>query len=69
MLDDLTAALDKEELQSEAASSAIPETNGDQPLMDPDSGCALPEDEDSAILTMIAQDGVSMQDMFKLNDW
>jgi hypothetical protein len=71
MLDDLSAASDELEqaLRSGAASPAIHDMSGDQPLMDPDSGCGIPQNEEPAILTMIAHDGVSLQDLFKLNDW
>ncbi len=68
MIDDLSAAMAEQaqELQSEAAASDI---SGDQPLMDPDSGCSNFSSEEPAILTMIAQDGISMQEMLNLNDW
>jgi hypothetical protein len=71
MLDDLSAALEEQarDIPSEAAAPAMPDTSGDQPLMDPDSGCRSLNGEESAILTVIAQDGVSLQEMFKLNDW
>ena len=70
MLDDLTAALDeqKRELAREGTSLAATDLRGDAPLMDPDSGCGRENDE-PAILTVVAQDGVSLQEMFKLNDW
>ena len=70
MLDDLTAALEeqKRELLAEEASPAARDISGDQPLMDPDNGCG-PNSEEPAILTVIAQDGVSLQEVFKLNDW
>lgn len=71
MLDDISAALDEQakELTSAIAAPALCDAGGDQPLMDPDTGCEIPQDEGSAILTMIAHDGVTLQDMFKLNDW
>jgi hypothetical protein len=71
MLDDISAALDEQArtLPAETAAPARRDASGDQPLMDPDTGCAIPQNEESAILTMIAHDGVSLQDMFKLNDW
>jgi hypothetical protein len=71
MLDDISAASEEQAqaLQLGTAAPAMGDTSGDQPLMDPDTGCEIPQNEESAILTMIAHDGVSLQDMFKLNDW
>ena len=71
MIDDLSAAMAEQarEFQSEAAAPEMQESCGDPPLMDPDTGCSRPDKTEPAILTMIAQDGVSMQEMLNLNDW
>jgi len=71
MIDDLTAAMAEQEqaLQPESAAAETPEICGDPPLMDPDTGCSIPDNAEPAILTMIAQDGVTIQEMLNLNDW
>jgi hypothetical protein len=70
MLDDLSADLEEqkpESLTESAAPSVADETN-DQPPVEFIPGSIL--EGDSAVLTVIAQDGMSAQDMFiKLNDW
>ena len=73
MLDDLSADLEEseeqtEELTSESTAPAMIDIGSNQPLMPPDPGGSI-FNEESAILTVVAQDGVSLQDMFKLNDW
>jgi hypothetical protein len=72
MLDDLPAALAESaeqagEPSSETIEPVIVDTGGDQSLMQLDPGSII--DEESPILTVVAQDGISLQDMFKLNDW
>lgn len=54
-------------LPSEPTAPAVVDTGSDQPLMQFDPSGAL--NDDSAILTVVAQDGISLQEMFKLNDW
>jgi hypothetical protein len=73
MLDDLSADLEEsgeqtQELTSESIAPAMIDIGGNQALMPPDPGGSI-LNEESAILTVVAQDGVSLQDMFKLNDW
>jgi hypothetical protein len=76
MLDDLSADLEDTEeseeqtqgLTSESTAPAMIDIGSNQPLMPPDPGGSM-YNEESAILTVVAQDGVSLQDMFKLNDW
>jgi hypothetical protein len=67
MLDDLSAELEEhKESQTESTAPSVIDTANDQPsTIIP--GSAL--DRDSAVLTVIAQDGMSMKDMFELNDW
>jgi len=69
MLDDLSAELEeqKQESQQESVAHSVTDTTNDQPPMEIIPGISL--DGDSAVLTVIAQDGMSLQDMFKLNDW
>jgi hypothetical protein len=72
MLDDLSAALAEsaeqtEELSSETTEPVIIDPSGDQPPIQLGSGSTI--NEESPILTVVAQDGISLQDMFKLNDW
>jgi hypothetical protein len=69
MLDDLSAELEEQKQESQSGSTAPSaiDTANDQPSMEIIPGSTL--DRDSAVLTVIAQDGMSMQDMFELNDW
>jgi hypothetical protein len=72
MLDDLSEAVDESQEQtggssSEAVTPAIINMGGDQPFIQPDPGSII--SEESPILTVVAEDGISLQDMFKLNDW
>jgi hypothetical protein len=72
MLDDLSAELTDsaepiEALPSEQAVHSKIGLNSDPPLMQPDSGRVM--NDNAATLTVIAKDGVSLQEMFKLNDW
>ena len=69
MLDDLSADLEEEKDESPAA-SAEPDadcTVADRPLMGLVAGGTM--DGDSAILTVIAKEGMSAQEVFELNDW
>ena len=69
MLDDLSAELEEQEQESpqESTTPSVIDTANDRPPMELIPGSTL--DRDSAVLTVIAQDGMSMQDMFELNDW
>ncbi|MBN1568503.1 MAG: PilZ domain-containing protein [Acidobacteria bacterium] len=71
MLDDLSAALKESEeengLSSETNEPPILITDAEVPVVQLDSGDIIKEE--SPILTVVAQDGISLQDMFKLNDW
>ena len=69
MLDDLSAEIEerKRESQSESTAPCVIDNGDTLPSMETISGGTL--DVDSAVLTVIAQEGVSMQDMLKLNDW
>ena len=69
MLDDLSAELEEQKQESPTESttrSAIDAAN-DQPITEFTPGGSL--DGDSAVLTVIAHEGMSLQDMFELNDW
>jgi hypothetical protein len=69
MLDDLSAE-SEEEIQAsplEQPETAVIDQGSDRQSVQPDPGSLL--DEESAILTVVAQDGISLQEMFKLNDW
>jgi hypothetical protein len=69
MLDDLSAELDeqKQVSQPEPDMPSVVETTSELPPIGfiPDSAM----DGDSAVLTVIAQEGMSMQDVFNRNDW
>jgi hypothetical protein len=69
MLDDLSADLEeqKQESQPESTEPCLTEIANDELPMEIIPGKSL--DGDSAVLTVIAHDGVSMQDMIELNDW
>jgi hypothetical protein len=67
MLDDLSSELEEQKQESQPKSTSVIDTTNDLPSMELIPGSKL--DRDSAILTVIAQDGISAQDMFKLNDW
>jgi hypothetical protein len=69
MLDDLSAELEEQKPESLPESTAPSVTNitHDPPHVELIPGSTW--DEDSAVLTVIAQEGMSMRDMFKLNDW
>jgi hypothetical protein len=70
MLDDLSPEMEEHRHKSASDSSTGPAAA--------DFGNSLPsyqiipgnaDEEDSAIITVITQDGMSLQDMLKLNDW
>ena len=69
MLDDLSSEKTEqaEESLPESEAPLIIDNPGEQPPMQDALGNAL--DDESAILTVITQDGTSLQDMFELNDW
>jgi len=69
MLDDLSADLEEEREESPEAPAGTDaaDTVPDQPLMGLVAGSTM--DGDSAILTVIAKDGMSAQEVFELNDW
>jgi hypothetical protein len=72
MLDDLSEEVSEpageiQELSSELTDPATTNTGTTQPSMQSDPGCQ--PDENSSILTFVAQDGISLQDMFEMNDW
>jgi len=67
MLDDLSVEEETQVSQLDPSETAVAGTDGDQPSAQPDPGGMI--DEESAILTVVAQDGISLQEMFKLNDW
>lgn len=69
MLDDLSAEQEeqKQESQSELTSLSVIDAASEQASTEliPDG----PSDRDSVVLTVIAQEGMSAQDVFDLNDW
>ena len=68
MLDDLSAeSAEATSIPAERATPSKIDLSNDQPLMLPDSGVVF--NAESATLTVIAQDGISLQEMFELNDW
>ncbi len=68
MLDDVSAESEETKASpSEQPEIAATDQGSDQPSLQPDPGGII--DEESAVLTVIAQDGISLQEMFKLNDW
>ena len=72
MLDDLSAAMAESaektgEPSSETIEPPIIDVDGEQPILQLDSGSTIIDE--SPILTVVAQDGISLRDMFKLNDW
>ena len=69
MLDDLSAELEEQNQESlpESTTPSVINTSGDSLPTEFTPGSPL--DRDSVILTVIAQEGVSAQDMFDLNDW
>jgi hypothetical protein len=69
MLDDLSAELEeqKPEPLKESTPQSVIEATNDRPPTEYIPGSTL--DVDSAVLTVIAQEGTSVQDMFDLNDW
>lgn len=71
MLDDLSAALAESEESAaeppEAIAPPIIDVDGDPAFLGLGSGCTI--NEESPVLTVVAQEGVSLQDLFKLNDW
>jgi PilZ domain len=69
MLDDLSAELEEQKQESLPESTMLSEIDAanETPRMELIPGSILAGD--SAVLTVIAQDGMSMQDMFELNDW
>ena len=69
MLDDLSAELEEQNQESLPVSTtpSVIDTSGDSLPKEFIPGSPL--DRDSVILTVIAQEGVSAQDMFDLNDW
>ncbi|MBP1625043.1 MAG: hypothetical protein H6Q07_3065 [Acidobacteria bacterium] len=69
MLDDLSAELEerKQESLPESTEPSVIDAANEMPPMEFVPGSIL--GRDTAVLTVIAQDGMSMQDMFELNDW
>ena len=69
MLDDLSAELEeqKEEPLPESTAPSVIDATSDQFPAELIFGSQL--DKDSAVLTVIAEEGMSAQDMFKRNDW
>ena len=68
MLDDLSVP-EEETPTAPPETTEIVEANpgSNRPPVQPDPGGKL--EEESAVLTVVAQDGISLQEMFKLNDW
>jgi hypothetical protein len=69
MLDDLSAELEEQNQESltELTTPSVIDAAGD-PLPTELIPCSL-LDRDSVVLTVIAQEGMSAQDVFDLNDW
>ena len=69
MLDDLSAELEEQKQESlpESTTPSVIDATSDQLPTELIPGSPL--DRDSVVLTVIAQDGMSAQDMFDLNDW
>ena len=69
MLDDLSAELEelKQESLPESTSPSVIDTPNDRPPIQSIPGSTL--ESDSAVLTVVAQDGMFMQDIFEPNDW
>ena len=69
MLDDLSTKLEeqKQESQPESTTPSVIDTTSDP--LPTELIIGSPLDRDSAILTVVAQEGMSVQDMFKRNDW
>jgi hypothetical protein len=69
MVDDLSAELEeqKQEPLPESTAPSANDTTGDQ--LPAELIFGSPSDRGSAVLTVIAQEGMSAQDMFKRNDW
>ena len=69
MLDDLSAELEEQKQESlpESTTTSLIDAASDQLPAELIPGS--PSDRDSVVLTVIAQEGMSAQDMFELNDW
>jgi hypothetical protein len=69
MLDDLSAELEEQKQESlpEPTTPSVIDAASDRLPTELTPGSLL--DRDSAVLTVIAQDGMSAQDMFNKNDW
>jgi hypothetical protein len=69
MLDDTSAEAEERTQESppEWANPSEPSSCPDEMLMPPIMQNGL--EDDSAVLTVVTQDGMSLQEMLKLNDW
>jgi len=69
MLNDLSAELEEQKQESllESTTPSVIDNATNQPSTDFIPGSKLVSD--SAVLTVVAQDGMSMRDMFKANNW